>query len=413
VTEGVDFDHALNICLDRLRSGDGLEDCLASYPSHAERLAPLLRAATALRTPDGPNMSREALSVGEARLLARAAQLRHQRRGQLAPSRRRSAVGLLAGARRLVMASAAGIFLLCLVLSAGTVSAASASLPGSPLYPVKRATETVVSSVALTPQLQARAHLAWADRRLREIEALVVRDGVTDEALLVALEQETDRALGAAERAGIEFLTAAVVHTEHQRMVLGRVLEKAPSAARPGLERAMDASARDHARARSALENATSHGPPITPPGHAGDKKPSHKKQETPSADDTPGMPSVPSEATDGIRPPGQSHGQDQGHNQDEADESQPGQGHGRGQGQDKIKTPNYGQGQDQDRPEGSDYEQGPGEEMEKDKPDPPGKDKDKEQKIDPTLGGVPGQGQDGGKPEKPDKPGQSKDKSK
>jgi hypothetical protein len=409
VTEGVDFDHVLNICLDRLRAGERLEDCLASYPSHAERLAPLLRTATTLRTPDGPSISLDGFSSGEARLLVRAAQLRHQRRSQLAPARRRSAVDLLAGVRRLVVASVAGVLLLCVVLSAGTVSAASGSLPGSPLYPVKRATETVVSSVALTPRLQARAHLAWADRRLREIEALVARDGVTDESLLAALEQETDLALGAAEQAGIELLTAAMVHTEHQQMVLGRVLEKAPPEARPGLERALEASARGQARARSALEDSTSPGPPITPPGQAGDNKSPHKTQETSSsADDTSGTPSVPPEATDEIRPPGQDHGQ----GQDEAGDPNRNQEHG--QGQDNVKNPNHGQGQDQNKPEGSDHGQGPDKEIEKDdEPGPPDKDKDKEQKISPTPDSNPGQGQGGGKSEKPDNPGQSKDKSK
>ena len=416
MTEGVDFDHALNTCLDRLHAGERLEDCLASYPSHAERLATLLRMATALQTPDGPNMSPEGLDAGEARLLARAAQLRHRRTSQLALDRRRSVAGLLTGARRLVVATLAGVFLLCLVLSAGTVSAASASLPGSPLYPVKRATEEFVSSVAPTPQLQVRAHLTWADRRLREIESLVARDGVIDEALLAALEQETNLALGAAEQAGIETLTTAAVHTEHQQVVLGRVLEKAPPAARPGLERALDASARGHARARSALENATSHGSPseprlpITPPGQAGDKKPSREKQEMPSAVDGPGKPSAPSEAGNNVQKPGK--GQGQGHS-DKVDA--PGQSPGKGQDQQQEQATDSkrGQGQGQDKAGDLNHGQGHGYGQEKDEPGPSDKDKDNEQKIGPTPDGNPGQGQGGGNPDKPDDPGQSKDKSK
>ena len=45
MTGGSDFDRTLDICLDRLRAGDALEACLASYPSYADRLAPLLRVA--------------------------------------------------------------------------------------------------------------------------------------------------------------------------------------------------------------------------------------------------------------------------------------------------------------------------------------------------------------------------------
>jgi len=400
VTESVDFDHVLNICLDRLRAGESLDDCLARYPSYAESLAPLLRIATTLHAPDGPNISHQGFDAGQARLMARASQLRHRRTDQQGAAPPRTAASLLAGARRFVVATVAGLFLLCVVLSAGTVSAASGSLPGSPLYPVKRATEAFVSSLAPTPELEVRAHLTWADRRLREIESLVARDGRADEALLAALEQETDLALGVAEQAGIELLTAAVVHTERQQAVLGRVLENAPPAARPGLEQALEASARGHARAQSALDRATNPGPPITPPGHAGDKRPSHQTQETPSAEDTSGTPSVPSEITDEVRPSGRG--------QDEAGDSNRDQE--QGQGQDKVKNPNHGQGQDQNKPEGSDHGQDPDKETEKDAPGPPDKDKDKEQKINPNPDGNPGQGQGS---RNPDKPGQSRDNSK
>ncbi len=40
-----DFDRALDDCLDRIRRGEGIEQCLANYPWHASRLEPLLRTA--------------------------------------------------------------------------------------------------------------------------------------------------------------------------------------------------------------------------------------------------------------------------------------------------------------------------------------------------------------------------------
>lgn len=40
-----DFDRALDDCLDRIRRGEGIEQCLANYPRHASRLEPLLRTA--------------------------------------------------------------------------------------------------------------------------------------------------------------------------------------------------------------------------------------------------------------------------------------------------------------------------------------------------------------------------------
>jgi hypothetical protein len=38
------FDRILDECVDRINRGERLEDCLASYPEHAEELEPLLRA---------------------------------------------------------------------------------------------------------------------------------------------------------------------------------------------------------------------------------------------------------------------------------------------------------------------------------------------------------------------------------
>gem|GEM_PF-731706 len=296
MTDTLDFDHALSICIDRLRADDTLEACLVSYPSHVQRLAPLLRLAATMQVSAVPAMSADALRAGEARLLARAAELR-SRQGQSLPARRAGVSRLLGTLPRLIVATVALILVSCALLSAGTVSASSASLPGSPLYPVKRISESLVSSLALTPQLQTRVHLAWADRRLREIETLVARDGVAHDTLVLALEQETQHALVAAEQAGRASLASAVTHTQHQQAVLSRLLDQAPQAARPGLERALAASAQSHARARSALKKAEGRGPPMTPPGQAspgppgappgqGGAKPAHKKIPTMEAVD-------------------------------------------------------------------------------------------------------------------------------
>jgi hypothetical protein len=246
VTDNRDFDQILDICLDRLQTGATLADCLASYPQHAAQLAPLLQIASRLETPAGPTMSDQGLRAGEARLLAQAARLRARRKASTLP-----VTGLI---RRLAAAGIAGLVLVCGMLGVGTVSAAS--LPDSPLYPIKQATEAVVTWAAFTPQWQTTVHLAWAERRLDEAEALLARDGTVDPAVLAALERETDQALAAAEQSGPEQLAAVAAQTEHHQAVLQAVLDKAPAAARPGLERAITASANGHARAESALDKA-------------------------------------------------------------------------------------------------------------------------------------------------------------
>lgn len=376
-----------------------MEDCLASYPVYAGQLAPLLRVAAKLERRGVPLLSAQGFNVGEARLLARAAELRPRQEGRAAV-RAGHGPGLWAGMRRLVAAGVAVVVLLGVVLSAGTVSAASASMPGSRLYPLKRTTESLVSAAAFTPELKARVHLAWADRRLREIEAQAGQAGAVDEGLLTALAQETGQALEAAEQAGLEPLTAVAAHTEHQQAVLRRVLGKAPAAAQPGLERALEASAEGHARALSALEGGVEPGPPETPPGQAGDQQPSETQPETLPGEEaspptsTPGVP-------DALTPAAKDHGQGGGPSVDQGT----GQGQGQGQGQDNVTPPGQGQGHGNATPPGQGQGQGGG--SDKDDQQPPGNGGGQGPPLDPGQGS--GEEHGGGKPDKPDDPGQDK----
>jgi hypothetical protein len=300
VTDNRDFDQILDICLDRLQTGATVADCLASYPQHAAQLAPLLQVASHLETPAGPTMSDQGLRAGEARLLAQAARLRARRKAGTLP-----VAGLI---RRLAAAGIAGLVLVCGMLGVGTVSAAS--LPDSPLYPVKQATEAVVTWAAFTPQLQTTVHLAWAERRLDEAEALLARDGTVDPAVLAALERETEQALAAAEQSGPDQLAAVAAQTEHHQAVLQAVLDKAPAAARPGLERAIKASANGHTRAEAALDKAkpakaTKEHPENAPPGKLTEEPPTGSAQPplgTPPGQAAPDKPAK--------EPPGQATGE-------------------------------------------------------------------------------------------------------
>jgi hypothetical protein len=44
-----DFDQILDECIDRMNGGEGIEECLASYPEHAQELEPALRAIFDIR----------------------------------------------------------------------------------------------------------------------------------------------------------------------------------------------------------------------------------------------------------------------------------------------------------------------------------------------------------------------------
>lgn len=374
MTESLEFEQVLDVCLDRLRSGESVDACLARYPAHAERLAPLLQLAAGLQPRPGPTMSAAGRRAVETRLLARAATLR-ARRPAPAPVARKG-IGLLrwAGARRLAAALVASALLVCGLLGAGTVSA-SGSLPGSPLYPIKRASEAMVSSLAPTPQLRARAHLAWAERRLAEVEALLARDASLDEGLLQALDVETELALDAAAQAGREPLEAVAVQAEQQQAVLSALIEEAPDPARPGLERALAASARHSDRARAALEAAGPGPSPAEPgdqpatgsPGSSGSPQP-------PAAETTPVAPAgAPPGSQDKLPPPADPPGRgvETPPGQDKDNGPGQGQGHGQGQGQDGE----HGNGPPDDRGPDGGHGNGPG----KDKGGDKDKDKDKD----------------------------------
>ena len=44
-----DFDRILDECIDRVNKGESIQDCLAAYPDHAEKLEPMLRAMTGVQ----------------------------------------------------------------------------------------------------------------------------------------------------------------------------------------------------------------------------------------------------------------------------------------------------------------------------------------------------------------------------
>jgi YqxM protein len=253
-----DFEDILSICLDRLQQGDTVEACLISYPGYAGRLAPLLTMADVLQAPEGPSMSAEGFRAGQARMLRDAARLRAARKRPLPARRSTFARPLLMGVRRLAGAMAVGIFVVCLVFWAGvaTVSAASSSLPGSPLYTVKRASENLATSLAFTPRLEVRAHLAWAERRLGEIGALIDRDGIVYRTLLVSLHNETERALLAAEQADVETLQSVLSQIEHQQVVLEEYRLRVSETSQAELDSALAASTLLKQRAELALVGA-------------------------------------------------------------------------------------------------------------------------------------------------------------
>jgi hypothetical protein len=89
---------------------------------------------------------------------------------------------------RLVSVVAAAV-LIVIISGAGITFASQESLPGDKLYPVKILTEEVVVAVTPNPETKAKLRIEFAGRRVKEVEEVVKKNGVNQEALNIGLSQ--------------------------------------------------------------------------------------------------------------------------------------------------------------------------------------------------------------------------------
>ncbi len=264
------FESLLDESLERGRKGERLE------PSVKEELESLLEVASRIQEISTPPT--EAF-VGdlEKRLVEKAKALQRARRRSLwdryliplfSPGRARRWAGVL-------------VVILALVLaSAGTAIAAQSSIPGEPLYPVKRVTERLGLLVVRDRPGKTHLRLEFTKRRTEEIEALDDRGEEVEESILVELATETEETLEeievAPEGSREPLFEKLVDLTGRQQEVLQRVSTRVPAQAKPALERALQVSRRGHERATEAVQQ----GRPEVPPGQ--------EKKEGPGAPEVP-----------------------------------------------------------------------------------------------------------------------------
>jgi len=167
-----EFDNILNECLERLLvKGESLEQCLERYPQQAAELKPLLETALA---------AREASAIQpRPDFRARARYQFHSALQETASRKSRSSWGWFPR-----WATVVAIVLVLVLAGGGTVFAADSSMPDSPLYSVKLATEQV--RLTLTPSQMGKARLCaeLADRRVAEI-AYVANKGDVQQVELI------------------------------------------------------------------------------------------------------------------------------------------------------------------------------------------------------------------------------------
>lgn len=145
------FEHALEGALALINEGRSPEEALLAYPQHAERLRPLLAGAAQVRKLQEITPSAEFRERNRRLLQAYAGM-------QQAPPR----------ARRPSLRLATALATVMLALTAGTAMAQGA-MPGSPLHPLKLASEQAWRAVQADP---LQVDLLISERRLQELLAV-------------------------------------------------------------------------------------------------------------------------------------------------------------------------------------------------------------------------------------------------
>lgn len=154
-----EFDNILDECLERLLAkGETIDQCLQSYPEHADELKPLLQMAAEAKTAIAIQPRPEFRERARYQMQAAFHERTEPRRG----------LGFIFRLSR-GWAIALSIALVVLLAGGGTVAAAGYSMPDSLLYPVKLATEQVQMAFTFTDMGKAELHARLADRRVAEI----------------------------------------------------------------------------------------------------------------------------------------------------------------------------------------------------------------------------------------------------
>jgi hypothetical protein len=155
---------ALEVCLKEIEQGADIDTVLFRYPELAGELRPILDASVKAKGMAVPAPSNDVIKRNRAKLLQHASQMREQ---MLVPKPRRSWTVPLRRALVTLMVVA-----LLFVSSTNLVRAASTTLPGDSLYPVKRTWEDVSLLFTFDTNKREELELEHENERLDEVHEL-------------------------------------------------------------------------------------------------------------------------------------------------------------------------------------------------------------------------------------------------
>jgi hypothetical protein len=246
-----DPNEILQSCLEAIQRGDEtVGSILARYPEFEGELRPQLEAAHWLiQSKESFNPRPEFVSASRRRLMA---QIR-QGKGVAAPPPLSLWERILhLDQPRLAFQFAMAMLVLFFLIfgSSRAVLAAQYAIPGDALYGVKIAQERFQVLISITDAGDARLHTRFAQRRLLEIQELILENRfeyITD--TVEAYQTQVNRAIRALERVAeqnpsvaLEIATQMQEALEGQTAVLALLSETVPGDAGISVQRALDIS---------------------------------------------------------------------------------------------------------------------------------------------------------------------------
>lgn len=199
---GQKIDEILDNCLEEIKKGRSIEECLSQYFQFSKQLEPLLMLTSEIEKLPKPQITHGKLLS----TLVRAGEILAEKEKYKQSYWKRFIV------LRPVMIYAVAVVLL-LIIGWSTIKVSAYSGPGNILYPIKLITEKVKYLLTFNTEGKIDLHITFANERLKELVSNLQRVGELDKKILNVILDESKMALN----------TTSILPQEKSYMYLNKI----------------------------------------------------------------------------------------------------------------------------------------------------------------------------------------------